>query len=368
MNNTLRLLYIPNEADEGDQVGPRAAFAGMLADGTLGGYRAFSLLVEARQTTPAAALGRLLEISGEFNPDAVFWQHVSSFPLEARTIDQLRHIASRPMLIYHEGDVYGTLRKRPTAAMSILAARSDIVFVVGLGANANLFRKMGAGKVIYAPHSADEVRFGKPWDPFEPNRSGVVMIANRIQSRVRWFSIPGALEREQLAVELYRRLGRHFSVYGRGWDKFPFGRGYLPYREQESVLRQHLLSAAWNHFDRESFYFSDRLPITLLAGVAHATNHQPGYELIFKNGEQLAYFHTVNEAVDVIDWMLCQPRSHLVEMGLAGERLARRRFTTDIVYRNVVETIRSELVRRNQQTDHQPATVAVEMPSSVGIP
>jgi hypothetical protein len=368
LNSSLRLLYVPNEVDEGDQVGPRAAFEGMLADGTLAGYRAFSLLVEARRTTAVHALEQLVELAGEFSPDAVFWQHVSSFPLDPQAIDRLKDLASRPMLVYHEGDVYGTIRKRPTASMKILAARADIVFVVGLGANADLFRTMGARKVIHAPHSADTVRFGKPWDPHQSGRLGVVMIANRIQSRIRWLSLPGALEREELALGLHRRLGRHFSVYGRGWDKFPFGRGRLPYHEQECELRRHLLSVAWNHFDKEPFYFSDRLPIALLAGVAHATNYQAGYELMFRNGEQLAYYHSVSEAVDMVDWMLSRPRSYLVEMGLAGEKLARRQYTTDCVYRNMVGAIVSDLAKRNAHREGDGPVYLQERPLAVDVP
>lgn len=350
MHNTkaspsLRLLYLPNEMQEGDQCGARAAFEKMLADETLSGYQAYSILVETRRIGSVKALARLTEIAEEFQPDVIFWQHVASYELDSQSLDRLLELPSRPMLVYHEGDVYGPIHKRPTRAMRMLASRAQLVFVVGLGSNADLFRKMGAGRVIFVSHSADEVRFGKPWDPNDSSRGGVVMIANRIPSRIPWLSMPGALNRKELAVRLYQRLGKRFIVYGHGWDRYPFWQGPVPYDQQESRLRQHLLSVGWNHFDQEGFYYSDRLPISLLAGVAHATNYQPGYELLFQNGEQLAYFHNVKDAVDLVDWMLCQPRSYLVEMGLKGQALARQRLTSDIVYRNIINIVRENRVQ-----------------------
>jgi hypothetical protein len=338
----LRLLYLPNEANEGDQFGPRAAFEAMLADQTLSDYLSFSFLIEARKPGGAdEAMRRLVQMAADFQPDVVFWQHISRFPLRSMTLKSLQALRSGPLIVYHEGDIFGRLSKRPTSSMHILAAHSDVVFVVGLGENADLFRRMGARCVMYAPHSVDEVRFGKPWNARETNRSGVVMIGNRLTSRIRPLRFPGAIAREKLAVRLHRLLGDRFSVYGRGWEGFGFSRGPLPFHEQERVLRQHCLSVAWSHDDTTPYYFSDRLPIALLSGVAHATNYQPGYELMFCNGQDLAYYRDVDEAVDMVDWLLSRPPSYLIEMGLAGERLARRWLTSDQVFREMVSIIHS---------------------------
>ena len=81
----------------------------------------------------------------------------------------------------------------------------------------------------------------------------------------------------------------------------------------------------------------------MISGVAHATNYHPGYDLLFKNGEHLVYYHSINNAVDIIDWMLCQPPNYLIEMGIAGERYIRQNLTVNIVYRRIVQVIKEKM-------------------------
>ncbi len=334
------MLHLPNEAIEGDQVGPRAAFKAMLADRTIMDYAPFSFLIEARKRGGAeGAIKRLLDLADGFLPTVVFWQHVGRFPVTHEALRRLQELESRPTIVYHEGDVYWRFRTRPTRSMRILTAHAHIAFVVGLGQNARQFRRMGAKRVIYSPSAADEIRFGTPWDPDKANRAGVVIIANRGTSAIKGLSIPGEAYREKLVMALHRRLGRQLVVYGRGWEDFPFAAGPLPFSEQENIMRRHLLSASWSHFNAP-FYFSNRLPIALLSGVAHATNYQPGYELMFRNGEELVYYHSIDEAVDWIDWLLSRPKSRLIDIGLAGQKLARERLTSEVVFRNMIAHIR----------------------------
>lgn len=347
----IKLLYLPNENNIISQAGPRAAFSEMVKDNVIEDCQVFSYLLEAQAlNNPEKWEKKLLSIVNEFQPNVIFWQHISNFPIISHLFIQLKNLPIKPFLVYHEGDIFGKSIKRLTHSMKILARNSDITFLVGLGEHAELFRNAGAKKVIFAPWCADTTLFGKKWNPHEPDRKDVVMIGNRYTSQypflrnINALRIPGAVLREQFAQQLYKRIGKRFKVYGRGWEEFPFSAGSVAFKDQELVLRRHLISVNWDHFPDTPFYFSDRLPNTLLSGVAHATNYHPGYELMFKNGEQLAYFHSVVEAVDLVDWMLAQPVGNLVEMGIAGEQYVRKHLTVDIVYRRMINIINENMV------------------------
>lgn len=348
-----RLLYLPNENPITVQAGPRAAFERMKQDHILDDYKVFSYLLEAQKVFGNSTWeDKLLEIINNFKPNIIFWQHVGKFPLTSNLFQKIRRSSSVPFLIYHEADVFGKFRKRLTPSMRLLTRNSDITFVVGLGENARLFESAGAKKVIHSPWCADTELFGKPWDPYTPGRKDVVMIGNHIQDRfslldrIPGLGFPGAKQREQFALRLYRKIGNRFTVYGSGWEKFLFSAGKLPFTDQEIVLRRHLLSVNWDHFPDTPLYFSDRLPNTLLSGVAHATNYHPGYEQIFSNGVNLTYYRSIEEAVDVIDWLLCQPEQKLIEIGLEGERFVRQNLTVDIVYRRMIETIKEDMATK----------------------
>jgi len=335
-----RLIYVPNEDRIGDQVGARAAFESMDKDGRLSAYASFSFLVESRGAgSPERALAGLLQLVSRFGPDIILWQHVGTFPVSSQYLKRLKSSPSHPLLVYHEADVFGRLRKRAPPPVRRFAAEADMVFLCGLGWYADLFRRFGAKTIRYAPHVADTIRFGTPWDPTVSRRFDAVLIGNRLSSRLPFFRIPGASAREKLVSGLTNLLGDRFAVYGRGWEGFPSWRGPLPYAEQERALREAWVGVSWDHFDTVPLYFSDRLPIALLSGVAHVTNRQPGYDTLFRDGEHLLLADTVGDAVDAVIRLLGQPKERIAEIGSNGRRLASTRLTADIVFPQMLRTV-----------------------------
>lgn len=348
-----RLLYLPNEPPPFIQAGQRAAFEKMLDEQIIDGYLVFSFMQEAQTCgSPQIAIEKLIKVAHDFQPTVIFWQHVSVFPITADTLVALQDLQSQPFLVYHEGDAYGKFRKRITASMKLLTRHADLTFLIGLGELAQDFKNAGAKEVLYAPHCADTTRFGKKWDANENKQNGVVMIGNLIDHNpvlraIPLLRFPGALERNIFANKVYKQIGRRLKVYGRGWEKYPFAAGYLPFDSQEKVLRQNLFSINWDHYPDLPFYFSDRLPISMISGIPHMTNYHPGYELLFKNGEHLIYYRSIEDAVAMIDWMLCQSSKYLREMGRAGESYVRENLTSDVVFRKMVAAIKEKMLAKN---------------------
>lgn len=332
----LRLLHLPNEETPGFQVGPREAYEAMRAGGELSAYEAIPFLHEAARHGAATCLERVLERAGALQPDLILWQHVGRFPVDAAWLRRLREHAPQALLVYHEGDVYGRRVKPLPPAVQAFAAAADVVSLVGMGELAALFRAHGARRIVWSPHSFDSQRCDQPWTPTRERGLDVLMIGNRVTSRLPWRSLPGARERLALARSLHRRLGARFAVHGAGWDGEPYARGPLPFERQEGAIRNAWLTVSWDHFDRVPYYFSDRVPIALAAGVPHLTNRQPGYEQVFPDGCGLLHADGVESLADLVEILLSRPRAELIALGERASAFARERLAARRVYRDLV--------------------------------
>ncbi|HBN08157.1 MAG TPA: hypothetical protein DD435_05770 [Cyanobacteria bacterium UBA8530] len=352
MSLPIRLLHLPNEPYVGFQQGPRRFFREARLGGRIQDYLAHSFLVERKNHSDAASMQNdLLSQAETFLPNVVFWQHISDYPITADFIARLKNLPSKPLIVYHEADMFGGIAKVPTKSMRILASAADLMFVVGLGQWARTLDKLGAKQVVYAPHCFDEARFGGEWTPTPKREFDAIMIASLLKSRnpLPGFSIPGAAGRLALAKRLYRLLGKRFAVFGAGWEKYPFSRGTIPFDEQEKVIRNSWMSVVWDHYESIPYYFSDRLPISLAAGVAHLTNYHPGYELLFNNGEQLLYPASIDGFESYVRYYLDSDARQLIDLGDRGKRLAATKYSTEVVYDRMLSQIERLVDANNPQ-------------------
>lgn len=346
----LRFLYLPNEVTEGDQVGPHLAFRDLLANGEFAALESYSYLVRRRQfSTHHDALNDLIRFADQFQPDVIFWQHVSeSYPLDRSFFERVRRIASSPRIVWHDPDAYGRWIKPLDRVARLVIAESDVAVVKGLGYFAELVRRAGARKVIFAPESYDDQRFGNSWVPTRERSLDVVMIANLVcLKRIPWLHLPGGRQRKRLAHLLHAAYGQRFAVYGagQGWKGAPFCRGSIAFDQQEATIRSAWISVNWSLFDDIPMYFSDRLPISMACGVAHITNQQPGFEHLLSGAQGIYFVHSPRDALDVADMLLSLPRERLIEMGEAAATFARCHLNSRKVYRDVVRAIREHLHR-----------------------
>ncbi|NDP47675.1 MAG: glycosyltransferase family 1 protein [Sulfuriferula multivorans] len=348
MNPNLRLLYLPNEGIEGDQIGPRRAFERFHAEGGLSAYQAYSYLARASTLgNHRTALVELLNTAREFAPDVIFIQHMTdSYPVDRAYLQQLKALPSRPRLVLWEGDAYGRYIKKLDASLRAVMDESDITFLVGLGYLADAAKAAGATRIRLAPHSYDSVRFDLPWEPPTIRPLDAVMIANLHSiKRIPGLYLPGGRQRKKLAHAFHQSLGDRFAVYGggAGWKRESYARGPIAFHQQSDMIRSAWMSVAWDHFDELPMYSSDRLPISLACGVPHLTNYQPGYELVFGGIPGLYWFHTPQEAVDIALYLLSMPQDQRIELGMAAAAHVRERFHADKVYGDMLKVIEEEL-------------------------
>ena len=344
----LRFFYLPNELREGDQIGPRKAFRLLHEQGTFSSYTAYSYLVERqRARTQGEALEALYQAAAAFAPDLIYWQHLNrSYPVERTFLQRLKALPSRPRFVWHDPDPYGRRIKRIDGVMRDALAECDMAILVGLGYLAAEVRRAGAPRVMFAPHSYDDERFGQPWQPTLTRRHDAIMIANlTCLKRVPFLFLPGGRQRKQLARTFHRAYGERYAVFGagQGWQGEPYCRGPIAFDAQQQAIRESWLTVNWGQFDDIAMYSSDRLPISLASGVPHITNHQRGYEHLFPDARGIYFVHSPAEALDVADMLLSLPREQLIAIGEQGAAYARERLNATRVYRDIVTALRQQL-------------------------
>ena len=348
MNRSLRFFYVPNETVEGDQVGPRRAFEQLHADGLLSAYSTYSYLVERHAApTHEEALRRLRAAAESFAPDVIFFQHLNdSYPVTRDYVASLKAISSRPRFVWHDPDPYGRFIKPIDDTMKAAIAESDVAILVGLGYLAEHVRRAGAKRILFAPHSYDDLRFSTPWKPTRNREHDAIMIANLpCLRRIPFLYLPGGRNRKVLSRAFHGAFGDRYAVFGsgQGWQGEPYCKGPIAFAAQEHVIRSSWLSVNWGQFDDIPLYSSDRLPISLAAGVPHITNRQRGYEHAFPDPQGLYFVDSPAEALDVADMLLSMPRERLLEIGARGAAYARERLHATRVYRDIVTVLVEQL-------------------------
>lgn len=321
-------MYWPNEpahVHPNEQIAGRAAFGAMAADGTISALRIYSYRVERSKFESAAAFeAAALEAVRSFAPDILFVQHLFGTDLSGDLWKRLRRELPGVMLVYHEGDPFDRKVKRLDSATTAILAHAHLVFACGLGSLADILAEHTRAPVRHLPHCFVSELFGRADPRAIAKSSDIVMIGNcGRRRRMKWSFVPGGRNRARLAACLARAFGERFALYGSGWAHLgPSSLGSLPFLQQERAIQSARLSVNWDHFDTIAYYFSDRLPISLAAGVPHVTTWHPGYDHFFAGVPGLYPCRTVEEAVETCRWLLGRSDAELLEQGLRARRWA----------------------------------------------
>ena len=337
-----RVLYLPNEAvlgGENRQVGGRTAFGEMERDGTIGPLCIYSFLGEyyARGRDVDASHRELLERVRAFQPDIVFWSHPDDYPVSDALIQGIRSCGSNPLLVYHEGDPFDRFYKTLRDPQRTLYRHSDVFFTVGLGEGRRLFERIRPHRHLYhSPTYTERDRFAQPAPAGKlGSRFDAVMIGN-IAKRLRVFRHPGSAGRVQLARGLQRLFGDRFACFGSGWPSDVRTQGALRHVQQPDVIQSSRMSLMWEHFPEYTFYYSDRLPIALAAGVPFVTSTRPGYDTLFSNVPGLFCVATVEDALDVAVYLRSLPLEAITEMGAGARAWVMENLDARVIFRRLL--------------------------------
>ena len=219
------------------------------------------------------------------------------FPETVEQFERLdKALRSRP-LIYWEGDAWG--RGKPvTSQMRMWLHRADTVFSVAGTPQTQLLQSGGASRIERTFHTYCHIKFAR-FESFQDHDiSRAATLIGGMPMRIpfpAFTGMPGSWDRLMLGRALKRKLGSNMAIFGRGWPA-GLSEGHLDFEDQVQEIMKGKVSVNWDHFPTYHGYFSDRLPISLLAGRPHITNLHPGMEWAPTAADGLFQEATVEDA------------------------------------------------------------------------
>lgn len=348
----MRVMYWPNEPahlyPDFTQAGGRAAFEAMKADGTISALSIYSPRVERAKFPDIGSFEDSARLAvAAFAPDVLFVQHLFGTDMTEQFWKRLRDEMPQVTLVYHEGDPFDRRIKRIDRPTSGVLRHAHLVLACGLGSLADILSDQCSAPVGFLSHCFVKSRFAQ----FDPSKSlkknEIVMIGNRgVRRRAKFLYLPGGRNRARFANRLTDVFGKGFALYGLGWSHLASARGALPFFQQEEAIQSGRISANWDHFDTIDYYYSDRLPISLAAGVPHVTSHHDGYQHLFRNTPGLYACKSIKEAVETCRWLLSRPDEELLEEGLAAKEWVFAHLEANILFKRAIRLAKSVHDRR----------------------
>lgn len=330
----MRTLLFLN-GPEGWQTGIEDGFRHLESIGVIAQLKWFYLEDYSKRSDARASLSKALEIAEAFQPRLIVIFHIGEFPVTTGFVAALRNLKSKPILAYDEGDMYGTWAKPVSGPMKLLVTQADVVSVRGLAGFHRQIARLNR-RVIYTPHHADIARFDK--EPFllPERKNKLVLIGNRVKPRLfSWLRrMPGAKQREEFVKAMGAAYPNDFVLHGRGWDGFAGNRGPVDFQKQLDVYRDSWITVAYEHYPEVSYYFSNRLPLALMAGSLYVCHYHKGYENVFKDCDFIYFFNTHAEAIDLIKFLLSLSKDELLARSARARAFALAHYHPSVVWAN----------------------------------
>ena len=234
-----------------------------------------------------------------YQPDIVY----INFPrtLDAETITRIRQVAPDAVLIGDDGDPWPKLQKDNRIET---AKKLDILIATNDGQFLQDYRDAGVPLCVFMPNIIDpdtDHRYN-----VSPNWQKDILWTGKIKHH--------ADTSETLREELVLKLAKlkNCEIYGcAGHPKI----GGLDYLYAISGAK---IGVNANVINSVRMYHSDRITHYLSCGTFVLAKRVPDTDLLFKDGEHLKYFDTIDEFFELADWYLNheQERKKIADAGM----------------------------------------------------
>ena len=107
-----------------------------------------------------------------------------------------------------------------------------------------------------------------------------------------------------------KNFGNRFCAYGVGYIN---SKGNMNFFKQNDIYNGAKIILSINHFNDVELYFSDRQLISMASGTLTLCHYIPGLEKYFKNKEELVWFKTEEEALELANYYLNSNHQEEVE-------------------------------------------------------
>jgi hypothetical protein len=332
------LLYL--NGAEGYQTGIEDGFSYLRDTGVVSELSWFYYQEYERNSGHEATIEKILSTAEMLQPDVIIFFHLGTFSIEQITLDKIRSIASKPLLAYDEGDMYGGIAKPLKPNLKRIIKCADVVSIRGLGAISRAISKINRN-IVFTPHHADIARFDKAPFILKERKYPAILIGNKVQSRVfsRLLSIPGAIEREKTIKYLSKHFPNDFYLFGNGWSGISTHQGVVDFQKQIEVYKDSWVTVAYEHYPKIANYFSNRLPIALLSGSLYVCHYHEGYENMFKDCDFIFFYKTNHELNHILKYIFSLSKDNLLERSARARDFALANYIPQVVWKNFFTNI-----------------------------
>jgi hypothetical protein len=331
----MRLLVVLHENPVGYHDDWRRALLQLRSEGTLEQYAVVPFAPRQRSGVSGE---EILSAAAELRATGILWCHTSNLEVSGATLSSLRHLPSRPVFGYWEGDMYQWPFKPFARAARRVARAADVVFVPGYSSFSEGLRRSGCADVRYAPSPTDETRYGGALGLRNATPEfDVVMIGNRVASRAPGKTMPGARERMELVRLFEQRLGPRFAVFGTGWEGRS-AQGPIGIREQGDAYAAGHIALGNNHI-HAAYCFSNRLPIAMTCGAILVHGREAGFDAVFGRNPPLRFFRDAEDAWSVVRRLLEVSGADLQDQRTRAREFALSRLSMVHVQRYMVAVL-----------------------------
>ena len=334
----MRTLVVLNENPIGSHPDVHEALSVLSAEGVVDAYQVYPFSYHRAQGMPDEEIAaEILDRVSACSVDLIVWMHTGDLDISERNLERIQSVNRGLRMVYWEGDSYHPFHKPVPARMQRIMRRCDRVFLPCGGAIVGQLRRAGVTSLYYAPSCASGTRFPVVWDAEASHDFDVVMVGNRVASRIPFKTMPGARQRNRNVALLEKRYGSRFAVFGNGW-KGPFAQGPIAFDSQATVYASARIAVGVNN----SVYplvFSNRLPIAMACGIPLAYSRNPRFEEIFEEQFLDHMFSTPHQMLHRIDTLLNQESHALSEISKGNRIFFENNLSTVSVARHVVTSV-----------------------------
>jgi hypothetical protein len=252
-----------------------------------------------------------------YSPDIVFITFAKY--LDAQTIKHIREAAPGATLVGLDVDLWPELHDSRVET----AAEVDLVFTTYAGEGQQAFKNRGV-HCIFMPNMCDP-DIERRYEVSDIWKSDILFTG-----KLRHKNYPT----EELRAELISRLStmKNCTLYG------CFGRDFIGGIQYYYAISGARIAMSINAVNNIRLYHSDRLSQYIACGTFVLAKMVPDSNLLFRDGEHLRYFETIEEFFDLAQWYLEHEQERL-KIANAGMEWIHQEFNCEKICQYTLEAI-----------------------------
>lgn len=343
----MKFLFCINDDRPDNLPATREVFKKFVKQRKLSNYKEYGYQPRLKELGSIRLMeNEVLNIIKDYEPDLIHWNQLNiKYSLSNRFIEKLYAINHNLIITQETVDSFNSI---PKAMLKV--GRKINLTLMNCGDLVDEMNKKGCKTILFPEKSTETLFTNKNYE--KNNR--IVFIGNNNCSRnpFKYREKFGPRYRIKLVKAMKKEFGDTFQIYGRGWDGIVDNNGYLPYPDQEKIMKSAKFLFGCNIRNYYRYYFSNRLLNYMLSGTPVIYQYNPGYEVFFEEGKHLFLFKNIQSAINKIHKLLDKDYDYLSGIGYNAKNLVLKKHTAEKRYRYYLKLV--EALKNNNLDNIEP--------------